>query len=394
MIGAIIGDIIGSPYELLENNINFDEIELFNKNSHFTDDTLMTLAVAMGAIKGYRNKDLTKKEIVDYMRKLGNKYTKVKYGPNFKLWLVLNEPMPYNSFGNGGAMRVSSIAWLYNNLKDVEDFAEIVTEVTHNHPEGIKGAKAIAAAIYLSRQGASKEYIKNYISEKYKYNFENIKYYKENKTSSINAEDTVPRALSAFFEGNSFEEIIRISLSLGDDTDTIASMAGAIAEAFYHIPEEIRINALEYLDSDLKSLISSYNNFLDNIHSINYNKYQKILDYKQFFDKNEVIEWIATNNRKTKNFYTNYGEETNELINFVKDPIFVDYDYQKTLKLLNIKSFKEYIPTASPIALRAILTSIVARERFGIGNIGRASKDGLISSILYRLDEILNYKML
>lgn len=388
MLGAIIGDIVGSRYEFSENKAIKDSFELFTEKSHFTDDTILSLAIAIGSIKGYGSIEDTKKEVVEYMRRLGNMYSNLKYGTKFKLWLVLNEPIPYGSYGNGAAMRVSSIAWLYNNLKDVQDYAKAVSEVTHNSKEGIIAAQAIATGIFLARQGASKEYIKKYLEEKYELDFSIF------NTETTYAIDTTIASFRAFFESNSFEEAIRIAVSFGGDTDTIASMAGALAEAFYYIPEEIRIAAINKMDTQIISLYNSYLGFLDSIHSINKQKYTKILDLKTFFDKKEIIKWIPTNNRKTANFYTNYGEEVNQLIDFVKSPIFVDYDYQKTIKLLGISSFKEAIPNANMLTLRAILTSIIKRERYGIGNIGRASADGLISDILHKIDEILNYKML
>lgn len=266
MLGAILGDIIGSPYEFDENNIKTTDFPLFGSNSRYTDDTIMTLAVAEGLINGYGDKEKTKAEIVKSMRALGRRYPYAGYGARFNHWLHQDKPEPYNSFGNGSAMRVSSVAWLYNNIRDIEEFAEISARVTHNHPEGIKGAEATAAAIFLARQGTDKDKIKKYIEDKYEYRLnrtcDEIRPYYHHVES---CQETVPEAITAFLEGNSFEEVIRLAVSLGGDSDTLAAIAGSIAEAYYPIPEDLRTRAVSMLDDDLKSILHRYRKFLKEI---------------------------------------------------------------------------------------------------------------------------------
>ena len=169
MIGAIIGDIAGSIYEF--NNIKTTDFPIISDDCFFTDDTVMTVAVAEALIKGERNEAKTEKEMVKSMKKYGKLYPDAGYGSRFGEWLASSEPKPYGSFGNGSAMRVSPVAWFFHSLEKVEKYAEISAKVTHDHEEGIKGAKATAAAIYLARNGRPKDYIKRYVEFKYRYDF-------------------------------------------------------------------------------------------------------------------------------------------------------------------------------------------------------------------------------
>ena len=259
MLGAIIGDIVGSPYEFDDYNIKTTDFPLFSNESEITDDTIMTLAVAQGLMNGKKDAQKTYNEITKCMQKLGNEYPYMSYGYNFQSWLCSDNPKPYNSYGNGSAMRVSSVAWFFDNLEDVEKFAEISALPTHNHPEGIKGAQAVASAIFLARIGKTKSEIKNYIVKKYNYDLS--KTCDEIRPTYHHVEscqETVPQAIAAFLEGNDFEEVIRLAVSLGGDSDTLTAIAGSIAEAYYPIPEDIKKIALKFLDDDL---IKIYNQF-------------------------------------------------------------------------------------------------------------------------------------
>ena len=259
MLGAIIGDIVGSPYEFDDYNIKTTDFPLFSKESEITDDTVMTLAVAQGLMNGKKDTQKTYNEITKCMQKLGNEYHYMSYGYNFQSWLCSDNPKPYNSYGNGSAMRVSSVAWFFDNLDDVEKFAEISALPTHNHPEGIKGAQAVASAIFLARSGKTKNKIKDYIIKKYGYDLS--KTCDEIRSTYHHVEscqETVPQAITAFLEGNDFEEVIRLAVSLGGDSDTLTAIAGSIAEAYYPIPEDIKKIALKFLDDDL---IKIYNQF-------------------------------------------------------------------------------------------------------------------------------------
>ncbi len=259
MLGAIIGDIVGSPYEFDDYNIKTTDFPLFSKKSEITDDTIMTLAVAQGLMNGKKDPLKTYDEITKCMQKLGNEYPYMSYGYNFQSWLDSDNPKPYNSYGNGSAMRVSSVAWFFDNLDDVEKFAEISALPTHNHSEGIKGAQAVASAIFLARSCKTKSEIKNYIVKKYNYDLsKTCDEIRPNYHHVESCQETVPQAITAFLEGGSFEEVIRLAVSLGGDSDTLTAIAGSIAEAYYPIPEDIKERALKFLDDDLLEI---YNKF-------------------------------------------------------------------------------------------------------------------------------------
>ena len=264
MLGVIIGDIVGSPYEFDDYNIKTTDFPLFSKESEITDDTIMTLAVAQGLMNGKKDAQKTYNEITKCMQKLGNEYPYMSYGYNFQSWLCTDNPKPYNSYGNGSAMRVSSVAWFFDNLEDVEKFAEISALPTHNHPEGIKGAQAVASAIFLARSGKTKNKIKDYIIKKYGYDLS--KTCDEIRSTYHHVEscqETVPQAIIAFLEGGSFEEVIRLAVSLGGDSDTLTAIAGSIAEAYYPIPEDMKKIALKFLDDDLIKIYKQFQELIN-----------------------------------------------------------------------------------------------------------------------------------
>ena len=256
MLGAIIGDIVGSVYEW--NNIKTKEFTLFGPKCFFTDDTVMTLAVAEGLMNGG-----SAEAFVLAMKKYGRLYPDAGYGGRFEKWLLSEKSHPYNSFGNGSAMRVSPVAWAFDNISDVEQYAEISAAVTHNHPEGIKGAQATAAAIFLARNEKSKEDIQAYIENKYGYDLSRtLDEIRPRYCFNESCQETVPEAIIAFLESTDFEDAIRNAISLGGDSDTLAAITGSIAEAAYGIPEEIKEKALSILD---EPLIRVYLRFISNI---------------------------------------------------------------------------------------------------------------------------------
>lgn len=252
MLGAIVGDIVGSIYEW--DNIKTKDFSLFKNECFFTDDTVMTIAVAEGLMNGG-----DKNNFIEAMKRYGRLYPDAGYGGNFNYWLNSDSKLPYNSYGNGSAMRVSSVAWLFDNLDDVEKYAEISASVTHNHPEGIKGAKATAACIFLSRTKKSKAEIKRYIEDKYGYNLNRtLDEIREDYHFDVSCQGTVPQAIIAFLESTDFEDAIRNAISLGGDSDTLAAICGSIAEGAYGIPENIKNIVLSKLD---KQLLEVYNLF-------------------------------------------------------------------------------------------------------------------------------------
>lgn len=264
MLGAILGDIIGSPYEFDHNNIKTTVFPLFGPRSAFTDDTVMTLAVAEGLMNGWNGSEEAQEEaVISAMRKYGRLYPGAGYGARFGCWLNNDASEAYNSFGNGSAMRVSAAAWLYDNLKEVEDCAALSARVTHNHPEGIKGAQATAAAIFLARTGAEKPAIKRYITQTYGYDL-------ERSTETIrpgyhhveSCQETVPEAIIAFLESTDFEQALRLAVSLGGDSDTLAAITGSIAEGYYGVPDALQQEALQRLDEPLRAVYMRWTAFL------------------------------------------------------------------------------------------------------------------------------------
>ena len=247
MIGAIIGDVVGSRFEF--DNIKTKEFELFDKECDFTDDTVMTLAIGK-ALNDYKGGDF-KTHLIKTMHEVGNKYPDCGYGGLFLDWMVYKETKPYNSCGNGSAMRVSAVGWYAKTLEEAEGLAKLTAEVTHNHPEGIKGAQAVAGAIYLARMGSSKEDIKQYIEEKYyTLNF-TLDEIRPTYDYEITCQKSVPQAIQAFLEATSFEDAIRNAISIGGDSDTVAAITGSIAEAYYDIDKDIKGTALSFLDNYL-----------------------------------------------------------------------------------------------------------------------------------------------
>ena len=260
MFGAILGDIIGSPYEFDRGNKTKDFI-FFDKGCSFTDDSVMTIAVA----DAFMNVDLKKDDqvikdfLVEKLKFWGQKYPAAGYGVRFYNWLHSSDTKPYNSFGNGSAMRVSAAGWLAENLEDVRRLARLSAEVTHNHPEGIKGAEATASAIFMARKNFSKEQIKDYIINEFNYDLSRTcdeirpDYYHVES-----CQQTVPEAITAFMEENDFEDVIRTAVSLGGDCDTLTAIAGSIAEAYYGVPENLKEECYQRLDDSLSKILEKF----------------------------------------------------------------------------------------------------------------------------------------
>lgn len=237
MLGAIIGDVVGSVYEW--NNIKTKDFELFKPNCFFTDDTVMTVAVANALLLTREKQSNTndkisfKEELIKQMQDFGRKFPNAGYGGMFSGWLVSDNPKPYNSFGNGSAMRVSPCGYIAVTLDEALLLAKASAEVTHNHPEGIKGAEATASAIFLARCGKSKEEIKEYIEENFYTLDKTLDEIRPNYSFNETCQETVPQAIQAFLESVDFEDAIRNAISLGGDSDTLAAITGSIAWAYY-----------------------------------------------------------------------------------------------------------------------------------------------------------------
>ena len=254
MLGAIVGDTVGSIYEF--NNTKDYHFEMFTDRSGYTDDSIMTMAVAYWLLKDPEHKYETLEETMVLFAK-NCACPNGGYGEMFYIWLFMpwslkeicpkaydedffpkyNSPdgrVPYNSWGNGSAMRVSAVGWFFETLEETERVAKISAEITHNHPEGIKGAQATAAAIWMARNGKSKADIKEYIETKYEYDLDRTwEYLNQRYGWKSSCQETVPEAIIAFLESSSFEDAIRKAVSMGGDSDTLACITGGIAEAFY-----------------------------------------------------------------------------------------------------------------------------------------------------------------
>ena len=261
MYGAIFGDIIGSRFEF-DRGGKTKEFTLFTRDDDFTDDTAMTVAVAEGLLEAGKDADTDRIHecMIRSMKKWGYRYPGAGYGGRFFGWLFYqDDPKPYGSYGNGSAMRVSAAGWLYDSLERTREVAKATAEVTHNHPEGIKGAECTAAVMYLSRTGVSKEDIRSYVIKEFGYDLsrtvDELRPLHEHVES---CQDSLPKALQSFFEGSSYEDVVRNAVSLGGDTDTLGAIAGAMAEAYYGIPEEIISEGREYLPNDMLEVVDAF----------------------------------------------------------------------------------------------------------------------------------------
>ncbi len=253
MIGAIIGDIVGSRFEF--NNTNKTDFELFTSDCDYTDDTICTIAIADAIL----NKKSYKNSLLEWCRKYPA--PKGAYGASFARWIHSEDPQPYNSYGNGSAMRVSPVGWLFDGYQKTITQAQLSALPSHNHINGIFGAECVAALIFkLRTKELSKAKIRDYVSG-YGYGYEIRSVSRIRKTNTFNetCHVTVPQAISCFLESADFENAIRLAISIGGDSDTIAAITGSIAEAFYDIPEDIKTTALSYLPSDMKAIINQFN---------------------------------------------------------------------------------------------------------------------------------------
>ena len=266
MIGAIVGDIAGSRFEWHNRKTKrFTLLRAKGESRHpcyFTDDTVMTLAVAEAIFKWRQNGsgdyDDLSSLAVQMMQEFGRRYPRAGYGGAFRHWLYADNPQPYNSWGNGSAMRVSACGWAGQTLDEVKAMSRAVTEVTHNHPEGIKGAEATAVATFLARTGKSMEEIKEVVVRDYYLLDFTLDEIRPGYEFDVSCQGSVPPALEAFFESTSFEDAIRNAISIGGDSDTIAAITGAVAGAYYGVPEDIREKAERFLDPCLLETLHAF----------------------------------------------------------------------------------------------------------------------------------------
>lgn len=299
MYGAILGDIIGSPFEF-DRGDKTKNFKLFSRRSHFTDDSIMTLAVCEALIKVGLDATVEEieKAVITSMQSWGRRYPHAGYGGYFSQWLRLKHPQPYNSFGNGSAMRVSAVGWLYNSIEKTREVAKATANVTHNHPEGIKGAEATASAIYLARNGASKEEIKEYIEKEFHYDLNRtLNEIRPTYHMDETCQKTVPEAIIAFLEAEDYEDAIRNAVSLGGDTDTLGAITGSIAEAYYGIPQTLIAECRNRINKEMRDVLDEFDQTLSrkkDLPSTNKMIEQAIDRYHIQNDKEGMISFMDT----------------------------------------------------------------------------------------------------
>ena len=260
MYGAVLGDIIGSPYEF-DRSGKTKDFPLFLPQSRFTDDTVMTIAVADALLDVTPEDpdDAIRQKLTASMQRFGRAYPDIGYGAKFFAWLMTDHPRPYSSWGNGSAMRVSAAGWLFDDLNTVLRMARLSAEVSHDHPEAINGAQAVAAAIFLARTRHSKSEIKACTEEIFGYDLSrSCDEIRPGYRHDVSCRGTVPPAITAFLEGTDFEDVIRTAVSLGGDCDTLTCIAGSMAEAFYGVPEELKTACRRYLPDDLLTVLTRF----------------------------------------------------------------------------------------------------------------------------------------
>lgn len=256
MLGAIVGDIVGSRFEW--HNIKNKDFELFTLDCFPTDDSIMTLAVAQALLKCAGDYSVLGEKAIHYMQTIGRIYPRCGFGGNFLWWVLGDSPEPYNSYGNGAAMRVSPCAYAASSLEETIELSRKVTEVSHNHPEGIKGAEATAVATYMARTGKSIPEIRQYINDKYYPMDFTLDSIRDSYEFDVSCQGTVPPAIMAFLESTDFEDAIRNAISIGGDSDTIAAITGGIAGAYYGVPTDIREKALSYMDRLQRKILCDF----------------------------------------------------------------------------------------------------------------------------------------
>lgn len=278
LMGGIVGDIAGSRFEF--SPIKSKEFELlkmsgnqfqakqsfrdYRENCHFTDDTVMTLAVANALLDADGNYDNLSELVIKNMKEFGRKHRYVGYGSKFNSWLNSQKNEPYNSFGNGSAMRIGAVPYFAKDIEELKSLSRLVTVVTHNHEEGIKGAEAVASCIWLAWHNNSKQQIKDYVEKNY-YNLD-FDYDQLLKTyvHDESCQNSVPQSIYAFLISADYEDAIRTAISIGGDADTMACIAGSIAEAFYGMPKDLEERGMKFLTEDLKAVLKRIKNKFNN----------------------------------------------------------------------------------------------------------------------------------
>lgn len=409
MLGAIIGDIVGSRFEF--NNHRDKDFELFTKDCRVTDDSIMTLAVAKALMEAEKIKppssgadfdsgyySLLEKMTVKYLQEIGRKYPDCGYGGMFARWVFSNDPQPYNSFGNGAAMRISPVGFRARTESEARRLSRAVTGVTHNHEEGLKGAEAAAVAIYQARRGFTKGEIREKIERHYYALDFTIDAIRDSYRFNETCQDTVPQVIQAFLESTSFEDAIRNAISIGGDSDTLAAITGAIAEAYYGVPEEFKEKALSYLDDELRSIFDEWSEFIGNEGS----KFKALTKYiGRIAEAVSYGEWVVdgendgTPEHPIQVPYVNYDELVDSFVTefyqfAAGHPEYRLGDYASILENNGLKLDAASLRTVDTDTLDeqcilALIMGAIRAERFCDGALLGFFKDGSILKWLKRL---------
>ena len=395
VIGAIIGDIVGSRFEF--NNHRNKEFALFTDASFVTDDSIMTLAVGKALLETekevkIKNEDyyrLLEANTIKHMQAIGRQYPDCGYGGRFSTWMFDDDPKPYNSYGNGAAMRVSPVAWVAQNEDEVKRLSFAVTKVTHNHPEGIKGAEAVALAIFLSKEGHHKRDIRTRIEQDYYTLDFMIDEIRDTYDFNETCQDTVPQALQAFFESKSFEDAIRTAISVGGDSDTIAAITGSIAEAYYGVFRHFEEDALSYLDDYLRK---HYDEWMKAIgHGGKKNPYHVVTKYIPLFKKrlHDAIHSVYDLPREYHDFFLELTSISDSNVSSA---------HHETLNKLGIQWRQHDLENLDVQRLDEddliyIMRRLYSTERIHDGAMIHFIREGYYATWLQRLEEIATQKM-
>lgn len=392
MLGAIIGDIVGSRFEF--NNIKTKDFKLFDKRCKVTDDSVMSVAVAEMCLNGYvqNNKEM----IIKTFKKWGQKYPNAGYGNRFFQWVLTDNPLPYNSCGNGSAMRISAIGFFAKSEEEVEIYSKAVTEVTHNHPEGIKGAYVTAMCIFMARTGSTKEEIKEFVSKYYDINFDYEELRKTYRHEEEICQNTVPQAIYCFLISNGFEDCLRTTISIGGDCDTTAAISCAIAEAYYGIPKRIKDEVQDYIPEDLNDIIKRFDTKIELDTMTRYGDILKFIKpLEEYRDKLGYFQLGGFRKDKDGNDVLTFGfpiyeSDTIDFLDAVRQ--FFVYDYVETIesygiKYENIDIHKLDLSKYDDKLVLAMLTAIIRADRVNEGLILSMIENGLILKLL----KILKY---
>ena len=392
MLGAIIGDVVGSRFEF--RNIKTKEFNLFDKGCQFTDDSVMSVAVAEMCLDGYVPSN--NRMIVQTFKKWGQRYPDAGYGDRFFSWVLSDASEPYNSCGNGSAMRVSAVGFYAKSADEVKKYSKTVTRVTHNHPEGIKGAYVTAMCIYLARKGASKKEIKRFVEKYYDIDFDYEHLRRTYRHEAEICQNTVPQAIFCFLISNGFEDCLRTTISIGGDCDTTAAISCAIAEAYYGIPTRIAEAVMEFIPDDMKEVICRFDR---KIQSSGVTKYGRLLEFikplEEYPDK--LARWHGAEMRKDKDGrnllmsgYPIYESDTLDFLDAMRSFTvnnYVEVIESYGIKYKNIDILRLDLAKYDDRLVLAMITAIVRSERISEGLIMSMIQNGSLLKLLLRLRE-------